>query len=124
MEYRNKAKIASNQLFQLTKTTAPVFFLAPRKHDAAASWLLDQPFNESRCAMKYGILMILGLLLTTLSMTGCDVVGDNEPHVSRETLERIQSSPQDLSSSMNSLLEALPDSIVYESISGDTSKAD
>ena len=71
--------------------------------------------------MKYGILMILGLLLTTLSMTGCDVVGDNEPNVSRETLERIQSSPQDLSSSMNSLLEVLPDSLVYESASRDSS---
>ena len=72
--------------------------------------------------MKYGILMILGLLLTTLWMTGCDAVGDNEPHVSRETLERIQSSPQDLSPSMNALLEALPDSIGYESTSHDTLK--
>ena len=122
MEYGNKATTVNNQLFQLTKTTAPVFFLAPRKDDAAASWLLDQPFNESRCAMKYGILMILGLLLTTLSMTGCDVVGDNEPNVSREALERIQSSPQDLSPSINSLLEVLSDSISYESISHDTLK--
>lgn len=73
--------------------------------------------------MKYGILMILGLLLTTLSMTGCDVVGDNEPHVSRETLERIQSSPQDLSSSMNALLEALSDTTVYVSTLTDSTKS-
>ena len=72
--------------------------------------------------MKYGILMILGLLLTTLCMTGCDIVGDNEPHVSRETLERIQSSPQDLSSSMDSWLEVLDDSTGYETTLGDTLK--
>ena len=60
--------------------------------------------------MKYGILMILGLLFTTLWMTGCDAVGDNEPNVSRETLERIQSSPQDLPPSMGYGLEALYDS--------------
>ena len=120
MEYRNKAKIANNQLFQLTKTTAPLFLLAPRKDDAVASWLLDQPFNKSRCAMKYGILMILGLLLTTLSMTGCDVVGDNEPNVSRETLERIQSPPQGLPPAIDAWLVA--DSIGYATTSIDTTK--
>ena len=70
--------------------------------------------------MKYGILMILGLLLTTVSMTGCDVVGDNEPNVSRETLERIQTSPQDFPHSMNSWLETLTDSTRYVTTLGDT----
>ena len=70
--------------------------------------------------MKYGILMMLGLLLTTLCMTGCDVVGDNEPNVSRETLEKIQTSPQDLPSSIDSWLEALTDSTGYVTTLGDT----
>ncbi len=56
IEYGNKATIAKNQLFQLTKTTVPLFTLITRKDDEAASLLLNQPFNESRCAMKYGFL--------------------------------------------------------------------
>ena len=70
--------------------------------------------------MKHGILMILALLLTTLWMIGCDAVGDNEPNVSRETLERIRASPQDLPSSPDSWL--VVGSKGYMTTANDTTK--
>lgn len=69
--------------------------------------------------MKYGRFIILVLLLTALSMTGCDAVGDNEPRVSQETLERIQSPPQDLLLTKGSW-PVLLDSTFYSTMSGDT----
>lgn len=68
--------------------------------------------------MKF--LMILGLLLTALWMTGCDIVGDNKPNVSRETLERIQAAPHDLPPSMGAWLVGFPDSVLHGSTAGDT----
>ena len=70
--------------------------------------------------MKKGIGMLLVLLFTGFWVSGCDVVGENEPD-STPVLERVYANIEDLPPAQSNLLEAFTDSTYYMSSSTDSS---
>ena len=71
--------------------------------------------------MKKGIGMLLVLLLTVVWVSGCDLVGENEPE-STEVLERIHANVKNLPPAPEALLKAYTDSTRYMMSSTDSSE--
>ncbi len=69
--------------------------------------------------MKKGIGMLLVLLLPVVWISGCDVVGENEPE-STDVIEGVYSNIKDLPPAQGNLIGALTDSTGYETNSTDT----
>ena len=71
--------------------------------------------------MKKGIGMLLVFLFTGIWVSGCDVVGENQPQ-STEVIDGVYENIKDLPPAPGALIDAFIDSTSYETAQGDTSQ--